>query len=174
MIRQLLIILTPILLPLILLMVLAHAAMAQELIPIPDFTKYQIKDTINPPGPVQTSEYLDLAALLAGLSLASWFALVKRSRRGLYLLAAASLVWLGFWRKGCVCPIGSIQNVVLAVCDPTYAVPAAVMAFFALPLVFTLFFGRTFCAAVCPLGALQELVAVRPVKVPVWLEHALG
>jgi len=84
------------------------------------------------------------------------------------------LAWLGFWRQGCVCPIGAIQNVVLAACDPAYSVPAVVVAFFALPLVFTLFFGRTFCAAVCPLGAIQELVAVRPVKVPVWLEHTLG
>ena len=41
----------------------------------------------------------------------------------------------------------------------TNAVPLAVVAFFALPLVFALFFGRTFCAAVCPLGAVQELVA---------------
>jgi NosR/NirI family transcriptional regulator, nitrous oxide reductase regulator len=41
-------------------------------------------------------------------------------------------------------------------------------------LIFTLFFGRTFCAAVCPLGAAQEVVALRPVRVPEWLEHALG
>jgi polyferredoxin len=43
-----------------------------------------------------------------------------------------------------------------------------------LPLVFTVFFGRTFCAAVCPLGAVQELVAVRSVRVPRWLDHVLG
>ena len=153
------------LLPLILPVLLSDAATAYE--PIPDFTDYQIKETINPPGPAPWSEHLDLAALLVGLSLASWFALVNRSRRGLYLLAVVSLAWLGFWRNGCVCPIGAIQNVTLAVCDPTYAVPAVVVAFFTLPLVFTLFFGRTFCAAVCPLGALQELVAVRPVTVPV-------
>jgi len=159
---------------LILMVILADAATAQELIPIPEFTDHPIKETIHPPGPPAWSEHLDLAALLVGLSLASWFALVKRSRRGLYLLAVVSLAWLGFWREGCVCPIGAIQNVALAVCDPSYAIPAAVVALFALPLVFTLFFGRTFCAGVCPLGALQELVAVRPVKVPVWLEHALG
>ena len=47
-------------------------------------------------------------------------------------------------------------------------------AIFALPIIFTLFFGRTFCAAVCPLGAVQELVALRPVSVPAWLDHALG
>ncbi|GAF95735.1 unnamed protein product, partial [marine sediment metagenome] len=117
---------------------------------------------------------LDLAALVIGLSLASYLALVKRSRRGLFLLAIASFVWLGVWRAGCVCPIGAIQNVTLAVFDSTYAVPLVVVAFFTLPLVFTLFFGRTFCAAVCPLGATQEFVAIRPIKVPAWLEHALG
>jgi ferredoxin len=49
-----------------------------------------------------------------------------------------------------------------------------VVLLFVLPLVFTLFFGRTFCAAVCPLGAIQEVVAVRSVRVPSWLDHALG
>ena len=111
---------------------------------------------------------------MASLGLASYLALVRRSRRGLFLLAIASLCWLGFWRKGCICPIGAIENVTLAVFDPTYAVPLSAVALFALPIVFTLFFGRTFCASVCPLGAVQEIVAVRPVKVPLWLEHALG
>ena len=62
----------------------------------------------------------------------------------------------------------------LAVFDSTYVVPASVVVFFGLPLVFTLFFGRTFCAAVCPLGAVQELIAIRPVTVPRWLDEALG
>jgi ferredoxin len=43
-----------------------------------------------------------------------------------------------------------------------------------LPLVFALFFGRTFCAAVCPLGAIQDVVVLKPAKVPSWLAHALG
>jgi polyferredoxin len=58
--------------------------------------------------------------------------------------------------------------------DRTYAIPVTVVGLFLLPLVFTLFFGRTFCAAVCPLGAVQELVAVSKVRVPTWLDHALG
>ncbi|MFN2351177.1 MAG: 4Fe-4S binding protein, partial [Kiritimatiellia bacterium] len=37
-----------------------------------------------------------------------------------------------------------------------------------------LFHGRTFCAAVCPLGAIQELTVWRPVKLPLWLNHTLG
>jgi len=162
------------LLPLLLLAGAAGMSLAGELIPVPSFSSYEIPETQNPAARLVWLEYLDLAALLIGLSLASFLALRVRSRRGLLLLSIASLAWLGFWRKGCVCPIGAIQNVTLAVCDSTYVIPLTMVAFFALPLIFTLFFGRTFCAAVCPLGAVQELVAIRPVKVPGWLEHALG
>jgi polyferredoxin len=162
------------LLPLLVLTATAGILIAGEMVPVPSFTSYQLPDTQNPAARQAWLEYLDVAALLVGLSLASYFALVRRSRRGLLLLSIASLLWLGFWRGGCVCPIGAIQNVVLALCDSTYTIPLSVVAFFALPLVFTLFFGRTFCASVCPLGAVQELVAIRPVKVPSWLDHALG
>jgi ferredoxin len=166
------------LLPLVLLILAAacplHAAAAESLIPTPEFSQHQIPTLLPPDARSAGLEYLDLAALLVGLTLASLLALVWRSRRGLFLLAVVSLAWLGFWRKGCVCSIGAIQNVTLAAFDPGYVLPWVVVAFFVLPLVFTLFFGRTFCAAVCPLGAIQEVVAVRPVRVPVWLEHALG
>ena len=119
-------------------------------------------------------EYLDLAFLAAALAAASFLAVKDRSRTGLFLLSIVSLAWLGFWRKGCVCPIGAIQNVTQALCDKDYAAGGMVIAVFVLPLVFTLFFGRSFCASVCPLGAVQELVAVRPVQVPTWIDHALG
>ena len=36
------------------------------------------------------------------------------------------------------------------------------------------FSGGRSCAAVCPLGAVQELVAVRPIRTPRWLDHVLG
>jgi polyferredoxin len=39
--------------------------------------------------------------------------------------------------------------------------------------VVTLFFGRTFCAAVCPLGAVQDVTLLRPIAIPPWLEHSL-
>jgi polyferredoxin len=119
-------------------------------------------------------EWTNVLVLLAALALASYFALVSRSRRALFVLAASSLIWFGFVRDGCVCSIGATQNVVLALFDPTYAIPATVVALFVLPLIFTLFFGRTFCAAVCPLGAAQELIAVRPIRVPSWIDHSLG
>ncbi len=153
---------------------LTRVSRAGEFIPLPSFSTYEIKSTQNPLPLPQWREYLDVTALFVGLSLASYFALVKRSRRGLFLLTIVSLLWLGFWRKGCICPIGAIGNVTLAVCDSNYIIPLSAIVIFILPLVFTLFFGRTFCAAVCPLGAMQELVAIRPVQTPVWLDHALG
>ena len=162
------------LLSLVLLVVATQTVRAADLIPTPEFANHEIPQTQNPTPRSETREYVDVAVLAAGLALASYLALRRRSRRGLFLLAIASLVWLGFVRKGCICPIGAIQNVALALCDRTYAVPATAVAIFVLPLIFTLFFGRTFCAAVCPLGAIQEVVAVRPVKTPVWLDHALG
>jgi polyferredoxin len=37
----------------------------------------------------------------------------------------------------------------------------------------TLIWGRVFCSGVCPLGAIQDLVVVRPLRVPVRLDRAL-
>ena len=52
--------------------------------------------------------------------------------------------------------------------------PVTVIAFFALPIIVALFSGRAFCAGVCPQGALQDFFLLKPVKVPLWLEHGLG
>ena len=43
-----------------------------------------------------------------------------------------------------------------------------------LPLMLALFFGRVFCGGVCPLGAIQELVLLKPVQVPRKLDKVLG
>jgi ferredoxin len=152
----------------------ASPAWSVERFPPPDFTDHKLPVTTAPPPRAELYQYLDLTAFVLALSLASYLAITRRSRRGLFVLSIASLAWFGFWRGGCICPVGSIQNVTLAIFDSTYALPWTVAVFFALPLIFTLFFGRTFCAAVCPLGAAQELVAVRPVNVPSWLDQALG
>ena len=158
----------------ILLAVAAEAAWGQEMLSRPDVPGHEVPTAEFPEPRDGRLDYVDVAALLAALSAASYFAVRNRSRKGMFLLTIASLAYFGFWREGCVCSIGSIQNVVMAVFDRDYAVSLGIVAFFALPLLFTLFFGRTFCAAVCPLGAIQELVSLRPVKVPVWLDHALG
>jgi NosR/NirI family transcriptional regulator, nitrous oxide reductase regulator len=117
---------------------------------------------------------VDVSVLLIALTLASYLALKKRSRRGIWLLGVASLIYFGFYRQGCVCPIGAIQSVAEAIFSPTAVISLVVIVFFILPLLFTLFFGRVFCGAVCPLGAMQGVVLVRPLRLPAWLGHALG
>jgi polyferredoxin len=92
----------------------------------------------------------------------------------LVALAIGSVAYFGFYREGCICPIGSIQNVAVALTDPRYSIPMVVTATFFLPLVMAIFFGRAFCGGVCALGAMQELVLLKPVQVPRRLDRALG
>ena len=151
------------------------SAFGAERFPPPEFsTPHKIPSVQEPMPRGELLEFIDVAVLVGALSLASYLAIGRRSRRGLFVLTVFSLIYFGFYRVGCVCPIGAIQNVVLAIVDPGYAIPLTVVAFFTAPLLFTLFFGRTFCAAVCPLGAIQDLVVLRPVRVPPYLERALG
>lgn len=149
--------------------------LAQDRIPRPEFlSDYQIPGTSIPTPREGIYEYLDTAVLLICLILATVFALKTRSRNAIFLLMLFSLGYFGFWRQGCVCPIGAIQNVVLVFSDPSYRIPLVVIAFFTFPLVFTLFFGRVFCGAVCPLGAIQDLVVLHPIRIPRWLSRPLG
>ncbi|MHC4119967.1 MAG: 4Fe-4S binding protein [Planctomycetota bacterium] len=154
---------------------LCVVASGLEQFPPPDFveTNHVMPSPTTPHPRLDVYEYVDAALLLAALSLSSYLVLRKRSRRAVFVLMLLSLFYFGFWREGCVCPIGSTQNIVLSIFDTDYAVPLVVLAFFLLPLLFTLFFGRTFCAAVCPLGAIQDVVLLRPAKVPRWVESVL-
>ena len=156
-------------------LMLTVAALAEQRFPPPDFESgHQLPLTTTPPARAVILQYLDVAVLAACLGVSSWLVYRKRSRKGLVALSVFSLLYFGFWREGCVCAIGSLQNVALGLCDRGYAVPLAVTGFFVLPLVFALFAGRTFCAGVCPHGALQDLVLLKPLKVPPWLEQALN
>lgn len=147
----------------------------KERFPKPDFQTDYVRPDLQTPLPrAQFFEYLDIFVLIFALSLASYFALKLRSRRKMFLLMIFSLIYFGFYREGCVCSIGAIQNVSLALFDSGYAIPFSVIAFFLLPLIFTLFFGRIFCAAVCPLGAMQDAVILKPVKVSPWLAEVLS
>lgn len=153
---------------------LCASAFAVERFPPPDFeTGYEFPPTTTAPPRSNFREYADVLVLLAALALATRLTYTKRSRRGLFVLMIFSGVYFGFYRKGCICPIGAIQNVVLTIFDGDYAIPLTAIAFFLLPLVFALFVGRVFCAAVCPLGALQDIVLLRPISVAGWLESVL-
>ncbi len=146
----------------------------EERFPPPDFTYHKMPETPAPAPDSPLWDLIDTAALFAALMVATYLALSRRSRNGLLILAGLSLLWFGFQREGCVCPIGAIQDVAEAACNVHRAVPITVILFFTAPIIFALFFGRAFCAAVCPLGAIQELMAIRPQHIPLWLEHALG
>ncbi len=150
------------------------AAWAAERFPPPEFTSHTLPTPETPSPPAALTEYIDLVVLFLCLVLATYLALRRRSRRGLLWLTVFSLAYFGFYRQGCICPVGSIQNVVLALSRSDYVIPLTVLGFFTLPILFAAFFGRTFCAAVCPLGAVQDLVLIKPVNVPKWLDRALG
>ncbi len=148
--------------------VLGWGVMADEMrFPAPEFTSgYTFPDTTVPPPTSQARQWVDVVVLFAALSVSSWLALKRRSRKGMFALMVFSLLYFGFYKQGCVCPIGSIQNVTLTLFNSSYAVPMTVLIFFALPLAFALFFGRVFCASVCALGAIQDLVIFKPIALP--------
>ncbi len=119
-------------------------------------------------------QVLDVALLGFATGASVWLVLKRRSRKGLAWLSIGSLAYFGFYRQGCICPIGSIQNVALALADPRYSIPMVATAMFFIPLVVALFFGRAFCGAVCPLGAIQDVVVLRPIQTPRRLDRILG
>lgn len=156
-----------------LLMIGSHYA--QDRFPRPEFeSEYQRPLTTTPAPQARFFEIFDIFLLAGAIGLASYFAFKKRSRRGIFWLTVFSVLYFGFYREGCVCAVGSVQNVSAALFYPEFILPVGVIAFFILPLIFTLFFGRTFCAAVCPLGCMQDLVVLKPVKVPKWLNEVLS
>jgi polyferredoxin len=151
------------------------SAAAQQRFPPPDFESgHQLPTTTTPAARNIWLQYSDVAVLFSCLVLAKWLIYRTRSRKALVGLSLFSVAYFGFYRKGCICSIGSLQNVSLALFDPAYALPGSALAFFILPLVVALFFGRSFCAGVCPHGAIQDLVLLKPVRVPEWLEQGLS
>lgn len=116
----------------------------------------------------------DTVLLVVLLGLGAWLFHSRRDRRTLWLPLGVGLLWFGFLRNGCICPIGAIGNVTAALARPG-AIGLSVftiMAFF-VPLSAALFFGRVFCGAVCPMGALQELLGWRARRVQRPLDRAL-
>ena len=151
------------------------SVMGVQRFPKPEFESGYVEPETQFPVPrAEFLAWMDVAVLLLSLSLATFLVLKKRSRLGVFWLSLFSLAYFGFYRQGCVCSIGAIQNVTLALFSGSYTIPLTVLFFFLVPLVFTLLFGRTFCAAVCPFGAFQDLVAVKPMPMGAWLNAFLG
>ena len=137
-------------------------ALAVARFPKPDFTSgYMYPDIVHGLPNESFWNVLDIVLLAGMMALVVWAAYRKHSRAVMVTVSVVSVLYFGFFRSGCVCSVGSIQNVVLATVDSGYHLPWYVLLVFLLPILFALFFGRIFCSGVCPLGALQELVNVK-------------
>jgi polyferredoxin len=108
-------------------------------------------------------------ALLLAFSGAGVVLLVLGWRRLRPLVLLASVGVLGFWAGGFLCPIASVQNVFLK-SDTAY------LLLFLVPVALALLAGRLFCGAICPFGALQELLHVQrwAVRIPSRWMRVLG
>ncbi len=150
-------------------------AMAVQRFPKPEFESgYVTPEPFLPMPRAELLAWLDVVLLILALSLSSYLVLKKRSRLGVFWLSMFALVYFGFYRQGCICSIGAIQNVTLGMFEGSYTIPLVALLFFLLPLIFTLLFGRTFCAAVCPFGAIQDLISFKPQRMGAWLNAFLG
>jgi Polyferredoxin len=148
---------------------------AQDRFPRPEFESGHVYPTNQMPAPrAPVWEYIDVLVLIGALLMTTWLALKKRSRRGLIWMSVFSLGYFGFYRQGCICAVGSVQNVSLALFNTGYSIPLSALLFFIIPLLFALAYGRVFCAGVCPLGAIQELTGLKPVKLPKSVELTLA
>lgn len=112
--------------------------------------------------------------LLAGMLILTGVMLYRfRSRPLLTACAAANLILFGFLWGGCVCPIGLIQQTACALYDSSAPYTVAFGILFTLPLIAALWFGRLFCMGGCPLGAFQELLQIKTLRVPYSVDRLL-
>ncbi len=143
--------------------------------PKPDFTSGYEYPNIEHSAPLeQMWNWIDILLLVVMMGVVAWSVHRRRSRSTIVGISLFSVLYYGFFRSGCVCSVGSIQNVALAFVDSGYTLPLYVLLIFMLPIIFTLLFGRVFCAGVCPLGALQEIVNVRNYRLSRAVSAALG
>ncbi|MCK5862281.1 MAG: 4Fe-4S binding protein, partial [Candidatus Hydrogenedentes bacterium] len=149
------------------------AATAASRFPQPEFDSGYVAHKIPHPAPdFAVAPLVDVLILAVALGIAALLVHRIRIRKWIFFFGLICLGWFGFIRNGCFCPIGSIQNVAIALFTGA-RLPMAIALFFALPLIFALFFGRVFCSVVCPLGALQEFFVVKPIRMPKALDAVL-
>jgi len=159
-----------------LVLLFSFKALAQEQrFPKPEFyTHYEIPQTTTPEPRSSGMEYFDLFVLMVVLGFSCWLVFKKRSRTWIIWVSVFTLLYFGFYRNGCICSIGAIQNLSLALLGSGYAISLTVLAFFVIPLLLALVAGRIFCASACPLGVIQDLVIVKPLKISPVLRKVLG
>lgn len=110
------------------------------------------------PSPAQAWFYADVAAVAGLLLSGTWLVRTHRPARWISAQLALALAYFGIIRGGCICPVGATANVLLGISHPEL-VGLATLALFLTPLIVALVSGRIFCGAVCPLGAVQQLLS---------------
>ena len=107
---------------------LPSMAYGQSRFPPPEFDSgYKLPATPAPAPAAGWAQYVDLAMLAAALAAASFLVIRARSRALILALGVFCLVYFGFYRGGCVCPVGSVQNVGKALFGTGYVVPLSVV-----------------------------------------------
>jgi len=114
---------------------------------------------------------LDLVLLAAVLLLGCVMVWRHVHFRWFVIPAVLTLIYFGFVRGGCICPVGSVANMSIGLVDPEM-VGLSTAAMFLLPLLAAFVMGRVFCVAGCPLGAVQSLLGgKRSLRIPA-IPHA--
>jgi polyferredoxin len=103
-------------------------------------------------------EVADVVVLAAMLALASVLSVRHHPKCRFTALSVLGLVYFGFVRGGCICPVGATTNFFMGLAAPELIGRLTIILFF-LPLVTSFFFGRVFCTSACPLGAIQHLLS---------------
>lgn len=134
---------------------------------VEEITIKTIGDYVNPVYPVTDGvptwmPYLDMGLFVSLLLLSIFFVWSPRRSGWLWIVQLIGLLWFGFYRQGCPCPVGSVGSVSLALFHPTYVLSLLVIMWFVLPILASFFVGRVFCGGLCPLGSLQDAVGFYP------------
>jgi polyferredoxin len=117
--------------------------------------------------------FADLAVLAAMLVAGGMMVWRRAHSRWFWIPAAVTLGYFGFIRGGCICPVGSVANMAIALAHPTMIGKTTALMFF-LPLLAALVMGRMFCVSGCPLGAIQHLLGGgKNIHPPAALERSL-
>jgi polyferredoxin len=127
-----------------------------------EFNEFSDADDADEPVKTNLNRFYWAIGILFFTILAGFFVRYKSTRKLRPLFLLASVVILGFYRGG---PgiISSFQNTVLFFAGMSGKWVAIVL--FLGVLVLTYFFGKVFCGWVCYLGAIQEFLHIKEVKI---------
>ncbi len=139
--------------------------------PAPEFENYKLPKMDLEPY-VNDTTFWRLGALILFLIVSGICFHKFRSRKAMLAVSSAGLIVFGFLLNACPCPVGLFQNIADSAVN-NVSISVGYLLLFALPLACALIWGRLFCSGACPLGAVQELLQWKAVKVPSSLDRVL-